>query len=90
LTCFDIDGKTIASTNLTRLVANVESPITQMHDGRWTVVLNESDKEYFIVPIMQEFDEAEQIGLLVAVIDRYVFRICLAPECVRRQGLVGI
>ncbi len=71
LTCFNSYGKAIAFTNLTKLSAIEKSPIKKMPDGLRYVLSHTSGEERIIVPVVRQFDEREQIGQLIAVIDRH-------------------
>jgi signal transduction histidine kinase/ActR/RegA family two-component response regulator len=70
LTCFGINGRAIASTNVARLSANAVSPVEKTPDGLRYVLTQEPSEERILLPIVQQFDEIEQIGHMMAVIDR--------------------
>ncbi len=73
LTCVDLDGNVIASSNMRRTEVSSWPKGAADEGATRYAITRVGDDEHISVPVIQQFDEPEQIGRLEAIVHRALF-----------------
>ncbi|MFQ5462658.1 MAG: response regulator [Phycisphaerae bacterium] len=73
LTCFDMNGSVIASSNMQRITSTKKDMGSGDRGAARYTMTRFGSEERISVPVIQQFDEPEQIGRLEAIVHRELF-----------------